>query len=94
VCASLIVGSLLAVVIGDAMVAQGQVALSNVQAQVAAATAVQKAGEVDVSFLAAPARVVSVGLHLGLTPAPTVAQLPAVPLSVPLPAPDTAPVAK
>ncbi len=47
-------GSLLAVVVGDTMVAQGQVRLSGLQSQVNAAEIAQKAAQSTVAQLAAP----------------------------------------
>jgi len=86
----LVVGSLLAVVVGDTMVAQGQVRLSGLQSQVTAAQVAQKAAQVAVAQLAAPDRVVAQGIRLGLTAPAQVVDLPQVPLDVPLPTPGTA----
>ena len=88
---ALVVGSLLVVVVGDALVAQGQVRLSDVQRRIAVAEAVQKSMQSDVAQLAAPDRVVAQGIALGLTAPSQVIDLPQVPLGVPLPAPQTAP---
>ena len=76
---TLVAGSLLVVVVGDAMVAQGQVRLAGIQTKIAQ--------------LAAPDRVVAQGIALGLTAPAQVIDLPQVPLNVPLPAPKTTPVA-
>ncbi len=84
---ALVVGSLLAVVVGDAMVTQGQVRVSSLQSEVSAAEASQKAAQVTVAQLAAPTRVVAQGIRLGLTAPAKVVDLPQVPLDVPLPAP-------
>ncbi len=86
---TLVVGSLLAVVVGDAMVTQGQVRLSGLQSQVAAAQVAQKAAQVAVAQLAAPDRVVAQGIRLGLSAPAQVVDLPQVPLDVPLRAPGT-----
>ncbi len=88
---ALVVGSLLVVVVGDALVAQGQVRLSDVQQRIAVAEAVQKSMQSDVAQLAAPDRVVAQGIALGLTAPSQVIDLPQVPLGVPLPTPQTAP---
>jgi len=90
---SLIVGSLLAVVVGDTLVAQDQVRLSRLQSAIGSAQAAQKTMQTEVAQLAAPDRVVQQGIALGLTAPAQVVNLPEVPLNVALPVPDTAPVA-
>ncbi len=89
----LVLGSLLAVVVGDTMVTQGQVRMADLQTQIAAQQATQKSMQVEVAQLAAPDRVVAQGIALGLTAPAQVEDLPEVPLNVPLPVPDTAPSA-
>jgi len=89
---TLVVGSLLVVVVGDAMVAQGQVRMAGLQSQIAAQVATQKAMQTDVANLAAPDRVVARAIALGSVAPGSVVDLPQVPLNVPLPVPDTAPV--
>jgi hypothetical protein len=84
-----VVGSLLFVVVGDAMVAQDQVRLSNLQGAIASAQATQKSMQTEVAQLAAPDRVVAQGIALGLTAPAQVVNLPQVPLDVPLPVPQT-----
>jgi hypothetical protein len=91
--AVLVVGSLLAVVVGDAMVSDGQVRLSTIQGQLATATATQKGDQVAVARKAAPPVVVALAKQQGMVPAATVSYLPQVPLNVPLPVPQTAPLA-
>ena len=88
----MVVGSLLAVVIADAMVAQGQVRLSSLQTEINSQLTTQKAVQSEVAQLAAPDRVVAQGINLGLTAPAQVVDLPQVPLNVPLPAPDTSPL--
>ncbi len=88
--AGLVVGSLLAVVVGDAMVAQGQVRLAGIQTAIATEQATQKSMQTEVAQLAAPDRVVAQGIALGLTAPAQVVNLPEVPLDVPLPVPQTA----
>lgn len=87
----LVVGSLLSVVVGDALLAEGQVRLSTIQAEVATATAQQKAAQVAVAEKAAPPVVVSQAKRQGLVAPRVVVYLPQVPLSIPLPVPQTAP---
>ncbi len=89
--ALLIVGSLVAVVVGDTLMAEGQVRLSATQQQLAAAVAVQKAAQVAVAEKAAPPVVVSQAEAQGLVEPTQVVYLPHVPLDVPLPVPVTSP---
>jgi hypothetical protein len=84
----LVVGSLLAVVVGDSMITQGQVRLTNTQSQVAAAVTAQKALQVSVAGIAAPPVVVSEAESAGLVAPTQVVDLPQVPLNVPLPVPQ------
>jgi hypothetical protein len=86
-----IVGSLLAVVVGDALTTQDQVSLSNTQHQVAAAVALQKQLQIDVAEKAAPPVVVQQAMKEGLVVPSSVVYLPRVPLNVPLPAAKTTP---
>jgi hypothetical protein len=87
----LIVGTLLAVVIGDAMIAEGQVRLSAAQHEVAGAIATQKALQVAVAQKAAPPVVVKQAKSQGMVAPTQVVYLPRVRLDVPLPAPQTTP---
>lgn len=87
----LIVGSLLAVVVGDAFVTQGQVRLSTTQRALIAAQATQKSLQVAVAWKAAPPVVVSQAKNEGLVAATQVVYLPQVPLDVPLPPPQIVP---
>jgi hypothetical protein len=89
---ALVVGSLLAVVVADALVAQGQVRMAAVQSKISAQLTIQKAAQSEVAQLAAPDRVVAQGIALGLTAPAQVVDLPQVPLNVPLPVPDTSPL--
>ncbi len=88
----LVVGSLLAVVLGDALVTEGQVRLSSTQAQLATVVAAQKGYQVEVAQKAAPPVVVAQAKAGGLVPSQVVDYLPQVPLDVPLPVPQTAPL--
>ena len=87
--AVLVVGSLLAVVMGDNLVAEGQVRLADVQQKIVVEQAAQKSMQTEVAQLAAPDRVVAQGIALGLTAPAGLKDLPQVPLDVPLPAPRT-----
>jgi hypothetical protein len=88
---SVVAASLLLVVIGDSMVAQGQVRMADTQTAIAAAQASQKSMQVEVAELSAAPRVVAEGLASGLVAPPSVQDLPYTPLDVPLPAPHTTP---
>lgn len=88
----LVVGSLLAVVVGDALVTQGQVRLSSLQSQVASATATQKSLQATVAQKTAPPVVVGQAEREGMVAPTQVVYLPEVPLDVPLPAPQTTPL--
>jgi hypothetical protein len=87
----LVVASLLVVVAGDSLVAEGQVRLSTMRSQVAAAEGAQKAAQVEVAEKAAPPVVVAQAKTQGLVAPQMVVYLPQVPLNVPLPVPQTAP---
>lgn len=89
---TLVVGSLLVVVVGDAMVAQGQIRLSSVQSQINAQLITAKGAQSVVAEQAAPDRIVAQAINQGLVAPPTVDDLAAVPLNVPLPVPDTSPL--
>jgi hypothetical protein len=90
--AVLVVGSLLAVVVGDALVSEGQVRLADSQSQLAAAAGAQKTLQVQVASKAAPPVVVAKAKSQGMVASPQVVYLPQVPLDVPLPVPQTAPL--
>ncbi len=87
----LILGSLLAVVVGDAFITQGQVRLASTQRALAGAEAEQKALQTAVAQKAAPPVVVSQAKSQGLVAAAQVVYLPQVPLDVPLPPPRIVP---
>ena len=83
-------GSLLAVVVGDAVVAQGQIRLTQTQQAITAATATEKSEQVAVAGMAAPPVVVRAAEGFGLVAPTSVVDLPTVPLNTPLPVPTTA----
>ncbi len=86
-----VIGSLLSVVVGDTILAEGQVRLSTIQHEVAAATVAERASQAAVAEKAAPPVVVSQAKSQGLVAPNQVVYLPEVPLDVPLPVPQTAP---
>lgn len=89
---ALVVGSLMAAVVGHAVLAQGQLRLASARASLAAAQAGDRQETLTAAQLEAPARIVgeaTQGLHMEQS-AQTV-QLPYVPLDKPLPTPDVSP---
>ncbi len=86
---ALVVGSLLAVVAGDDLVAQGQITMAAVDQQTAVAQARQQQLRISVSELSAPPVVVSEARQQGMAPATQVVDLPPVSLKTPLPVPHT-----
>jgi hypothetical protein len=89
----LITVSLLSVVVADGVVAQEQVSVASTQDQLTAALARQKQLQVAVAEQSAPQIVVTEAKQLGLVAPPQVVDIPHVPLTVALPAPDTTPLA-
>jgi hypothetical protein len=88
----MIVGALLAVVIGQALLANGQVRLSSLQQKLALEQSAHRQAELAVSQLETPSRIVSaasVQLHM-VRPAQVV-ELPYVSLATPLPPPKVMP---
>jgi hypothetical protein len=90
----LVVGALMAVVIGQAMLANGQVRMAAIEHELTLEQSVHRQIELTDSALETPARIVAAatgGLHMVHSP---VIELPYVPLTTPLPAPNvTAPPA-
>ena len=84
-------GSLLSVVIGHAVLAQGQVRLSGVQAALAAEQAVHRQEVLGAAKLETPSRIVAQARQQGMAPPTNTHQLPRVPLDQPLGAPHVAP---
>jgi hypothetical protein len=89
---SLVLSSLLAVVVGQALLANGQVRLSGLQNQLTLEQSSHRQAELAVSELETPSRVVaaaSAQLHM-VRPA-QVTELPYVSLTTPLPTPKVTP---
>jgi hypothetical protein len=82
--ATVVVGSLLAVVIAHSMLAQGQVRLTAAQAQMSAEQAVHRQLLAAVAEAENPAQIVREAKTLNLVPPSYVTQLPAVPLTTPI----------
>ncbi len=88
----LVVGALLTVVVGQALLANGQVRLSALEHQLSLEQATHRQSELSVARLETPARIVDAAsnqLHM-VHPA-SVTELPYVPLTVPLPTPTVRP---
>lgn len=91
--ALLVIGSLMAVVVADDVIAQDQVSLSSAQQQVATLTNTHRELQIAVSLQQAPQRVVNTAEgQLGMVPPGQITDLPEVSLSTPLPVPQTAPI--
>jgi hypothetical protein len=89
---SLVLCALLAVVIGQAMLANGQVRLAGIEQELQLEQAAHRQQELDVAQRETPARIVGAAsgqLHM-IHPAQVV-ELPYVPLSTPLPTPKVSP---
>jgi len=85
---SLVVGTLLAVVVAQAMLANGQVRLSGLQHELSLEQSLHRQGELAVSQLETPSRIVaSASGQLHMVRPAQVTELPYVSLSVPLPTP-------
>ncbi len=89
---SVIVGALLAVVVGQALLANGQVRLSSLQHALSAEQSAHRQSELAVSGLETPARIVAAATsQLQMVHPGEVVELPYVPLNVPLPTPKVTP---
>jgi hypothetical protein len=92
---ALVVGALLVVVVGQAMLANGQVRMATIQHDLNLEQAVHRQNELSVSALETPARIVSAATKAGMVHPPQVTELPYVSLTTPLATPKVgaAPVA-
>ena len=89
---SLVVGALLAVVVGQALLANGQVRLSTMDHQLSLVQAVHRQQELAVAQLETPPRIVAAASNqLGMVHDDVVTELPYVPLTVPLRTPQVTP---
>jgi type II secretory pathway pseudopilin PulG len=92
VAVTLILGSLLAVVIGQALLANGQVRLSALQHQLTLEQSAHRQAELAVSQLETPSRIVAAASgQLHMVRPSQVIELPYVSLSTPLPTPKVTP---
>jgi hypothetical protein len=87
---SMIVVALLAVVIAQALLTNGQVRMSTMQHELSLEQSTHRQDELGVAELETPSRIVGAALKEGMEH-PSVTELPYVPLSVPLPAPNVTP---
>ncbi len=83
--------SLLSVVVGHALLAQGQVRLSAVQSALAAEQSTHRQAVIAAAKLETPSRVVAKAHQQGMVPPAQTNQLPRVSLTTPLPTPTVAP---
>jgi hypothetical protein len=88
---SMVVTALLAVVVAQAFLANGQVRLSNLQNDLSLEQSGHRQAELDVSSLETPPRIVSAATRQGMVHPATVIELPYVSLSVPVPTPNVTP---
>lgn len=88
---SLVVASLLAVVVAQAFLANGQVRLSALKHELSLEQSSHRQAELSVSSLETPPRIVSSATSQGMVHPASVAELPYVSLSVPLPTPHVTP---
>jgi hypothetical protein len=90
--ATLVLGSLLLVVAGHAVLAESQVRLSSVQSALASAQAANGQDALTLATLESPSRVVAEAKdQLHMVEAGQIAGLPYVPLGTPLPTPTVSP---
>src|SRR6185437_12724098 len=85
---AVVVGALLAVVVGQALLANGQVRLSSLQHALALEQSAHREGELAVAGLETPARIVAAATgQLQMVHPDNVVELPYVSLDTPLPTP-------
>jgi hypothetical protein len=86
-----VVGALLAVVVGQALLANGQVRLTSLQQDLALEQSAHRQSELSVAELETPARIVAAAGQLHMVRPDNVIELPYVSLQVPLPTPTVTP---
>jgi hypothetical protein len=87
----MVVASLLAVVVAQALLVNGQVRLSALQHELALEQGVHRQADLAVAGLETPSRIVAAASGLGMARPTVVTQLPYVSLSKPLPTPKVTP---
>jgi len=90
---SIVVAALLAVVVAQALLANGQVRLSSLQHDLTFEQAAHRQAELAVAQLETPSRIVAAASGEGMVRPAGVVELPYVSLSVPLPTPKVTPAA-
>ncbi|HEY5244697.1 MAG TPA: hypothetical protein VIJ60_03435 [Acidimicrobiales bacterium] len=88
---AMIGASLLSVVVGHALLAQGQVRLSAVQSALSAEQSAHRQAVIAAAKLETPSRIVAKAHQQGMAPPAQTNQLPRVPLTAPLSTPNVAP---
>lgn len=88
---SIVVAALLAVVVAQAFLTNGQVKLSRLQNQLTLEQSAHRQAELAVAGLETPSRIVAAASGQGMVRPSTVTELPYVSLSVPLPTPKVTP---
>ena len=84
----LVVGSLLAVVIGQAVLANDQVQISALQHELSLEQSTHRQAELQVANLETPRRIVGDATKAGMVRPPQVIELPYVPLNTPIATPN------
>ena len=87
----MVVAALLAVVVGQALLANGQVKLSALDSALTMEKSSHSQAELSVAQLEAPPRIVAAAAREGLVAQTNLIELPYVSLSVPLPTPKVTP---
>jgi hypothetical protein len=88
---ALVVGALLVVVVGQAMLANGQVRLSTLEHQLTLEQGSHRQAELGDSQLETPSRIVGAATSQGMIHPAQVTELPYVSLTTPIPTPDVTP---
>jgi cell division protein FtsL len=87
----LVVGSLMAVVIGQAVLANDQVQMSALQHELSLEQSTHRQAELHVADLMTPQRIVGDATKAGMVHPPQVIELPYVPLNAPIATPNVTP---
>ena len=90
---ALLCGSLLAIVVGHSMLAQGQLRMGHISSELAQEQAINRVTVLNVAALETPARISQVAGTLNLVQPSQILQLPSVSLSQPLPTLKVTPAA-
>jgi hypothetical protein len=88
---AMVVGALLTVVIGQALLANGQVRMSQIQQQLVLEQAAHRQAELGVSTLETPSRIVGAASARGMIHPSQVTELPYVSVAAPLATPKVTP---